>query len=358
MSTQFHSLKIREVRRETPEAVSISFAVPDDLRDTFSFRPGQHLTLKTELAGEEIRRNYSLCVSPLEGDLRVAIKQIPGGAFSTWANTELVAGQAVDVMAPHGSFTWKMDATRKRHYVGFAGGSGITPVLSLLKTALATEDQSCFTLFYGNRNSPGVIFLEELARLKDRYLNRLQVLHFLEDEEDEIAFLNGRLDRAKCDDLLSSLVDPQGVAAFFICGPAPMMDAAEQALLAAGVTAERIFTERFTAGALTAAQAEVSRQLEQQAAGLKLTVTLDGRRHVIAFDAAKGNILDSARAAGLPAPYACKGGVCATCRAKVVAGQVEMKQNYGLTDEEVAQGYILTCQSVPVGEGVVISYEG
>jgi ring-1,2-phenylacetyl-CoA epoxidase subunit PaaE len=357
MSPHFHPLTVTEVRRETPDAVSLRFELPDALRDTFRFKAGQYLTLKTELAGEEIRRNYSLCVSPVDQELRVAIKQIPGGAFSTYANSELKAGDTLDVMPPGGSFVWDMSGTQPHHYVGFAGGSGITPILSLLKTALATESASQFTLLYGNRNSQGVIFLEELAALKDRYLDRLQVLHFLEDEVDEIDLLNGRLDRAKCDELLSTFIDPSAITAFFICGPGPMMDAAEQSLLAFGVPAGQIFVERFSAGDLTPAQAAAAKQLEEQASGLKLTVTLEGRRHIIAFDAKAGNILDSAREAGLPAPYACKGGVCATCRAKVVSGHVEMKRNYGLTDEEVAAGFILTCQSIPVGEGVVIEYE-
>ncbi len=358
MSDRFHALTVAEVRKETADAISVRFHIPDELKDQFVFRAGQHLTLRTHLSGEEIRRNYSLCVSPLDGEVKVIIKQIPGGAFSSWANGTLLAGQKVDVMTPHGSFVWPFEASKAHHYVGFAGGSGITPVMSMLKTALQTEPKSHFTLFYGNRNSASIIFLEELAALKNRYLDRLKIFHFLDEEEDEIELFNGRLDRAKCDLLLSELVDTAKVDAFFICGPGPMMDAAEEALKARGVDSKLVFLERFVAGALTAAQAENVAKLEQRAAGLKLSVSLDGRRHLITFDAAKGNILDSARDAGLPAPFACKGGVCATCRAKVVSGQVEMKRNFGLTEEEVAQGYVLTCQAIPIGEGVVLDYEG
>jgi ring-1,2-phenylacetyl-CoA epoxidase subunit PaaE len=358
MSDRFHALTVAEVRKETADAISVRLHVPEDLRKHFTFRAGQHLTLRTLISGEEIRRNYSLCVSPLDDEIRVVIKQIPGGAFSSWANSTLAAGQSIDVMAPHGSFVWPFAASKKHHYVGFAGGSGITPVMSLLKTALQTEAHSHFTLFYGNRNSNSIIFMEELAALKNRYVDRLEVFHILSEEEDEIELFNGMLDRAKCDQLLTELVDPAKVDAFFICGPGPMMDAAEQALQARGVQPGIIHIERFLAGSLTAAQAETAAKLEKSAAGLKLAVTLDGRRHTIEFDAAKGNILDSARAAGIPAPFACKGGVCATCRAKVVSGKVEMKQNYGLTEDEIAQGYVLTCQAVPIGEGVVVDYEG
>ena len=357
MSDRFHTLTIADIRRETADAISVRFDVPDALRGQFAFKAGQHLTLRTRMEGQEIRRNYSLCVSPLEGELRVTIKRIHGGAFSNWANDTLAAGQKIEVMQPHGSFVWPFAANAVNRYVGFAGGSGITPVMSLLKTALRSEPLSRFTLLYGNRDSSSIIFLEELAALKNAFLDRLEVFHFLSDEEDEIELFNGMLDREKCDLLLSELIDPAQVSAFFICGPGPMMDAAEAALAAKGVDPARIHIERFTAGAVTAAQAQSAARLEKQAAGLKVTVSLDGRRHNIEFDAALGNILDSARASGLPAPFACKGGVCATCRAKVVSGEVEMKRNFGLTPEEVAQGYVLTCQAVPLGEGVVIDYE-
>jgi ring-1,2-phenylacetyl-CoA epoxidase subunit PaaE len=357
MSVAFHSLVIAEIVEETAEARSIRFAIPDALRDTFKFKPGQHLTLKAEIAGEELRRNYSLCVAPQDDAVTVTVKRIAGGAFSNWANDNLKPGDTLEVMPPHGSFTWDFDADAVNHYVGFAGGSGITPVMSLLKTALLIEPKSRFTLFYGNRDSGSIIFLEALAQLKNRFMDRLQVHHFLAEEAEDIDLFNGMLDRAKCDEILDVLVDPADAAAFFICGPGPMMDAAEQALLARGVGKERIHIERFTADrppeALQAQLAEMSRE----AAGLAMTVTLDGRKRRVPFDAAAGNILDSARLAGLPAPFACKAGVCATCRAKVVSGEVEMAARYGLTDDEVAAGYVLTCQSVPKGAGVELDYD-
>jgi ring-1,2-phenylacetyl-CoA epoxidase subunit PaaE len=226
-----------------------------------------------------------------------------------------------------------------------------------MKTTLAMEPQSRFTLFYGNRNSMGVMFLEEIAGLKDQYLDRLSVFHFLEEEEEEIELFNGRLDRAKVESILSTLVNADNTDAFFICGPGPMMDAIEEALLAKGVDKPRILIERFTTGPLSAAQAAAARALEEKAAGLRMSVTLNGRRMQVAFDPEKHSILDNVRAAGLPAPFACKGGVCATCRAKVTAGEVSMKVNYGLSEQEIADGYVLTCQATPLTEGVALTYD-
>ena len=357
MSIDFHKLRVAEVKRETPDAVSVRLELPEELRETFAFRAGQHLTFRREIGGEEVRRNYSLCVSPSEGVLKIGVKKIAGGVFSGWVSAELKAGDELDVMAPHGSFCWAFDAEARNEYVAFAGGSGITPILSLMKTALATEPHSRFTLFYGNRNSMGVMFLEEIAALKDRYLDRLSVYHFLEEEEEEIELFNGRLDQAKAEEILSTLVCAAHVDAFFICGPGPMMDAIEEALVARGVEKPRILIERFTTGPLSATQAAAARALEVQAAGLRMSVTLNGRRVQVAFDPEKHSILDNVRAAGLPAPFACKGGVCATCRAKVTSGEVQMKVNYGLSAEELAEGYVLTCQATPVSEGVTLTYD-
>jgi ring-1,2-phenylacetyl-CoA epoxidase subunit PaaE len=357
MSVGFHNLAIAEVIPETAEAKSIRFHVPEELRETFRFKPGQHLTLKADLGGEEVRRNYSLCVAPQEGEVKVTVKRIAGGLFSNWANDNLQAGDSVDVMPPHGSFTWDFRPGASSHYVGFAGGSGITPVMSLLKTALLTEPDSRFTLLYGNRDSQSVIFLEALAKLKNRFMDRLQVHHFLAEEAEDIELFNGILDRPKCDDILSHLIDPAEAAAFFICGPGPMMDSAEEALIGRGVDRQKIHLERFTADRPPEALQAQLEALSKEAQGATLLVTLDGRKRRIPFSAEAGNILDSARLAGLPAPFACKAGVCATCRARVVSGEVEMAARYGLTDEEVAAGYVLTCQSVPKGEAVEVDYD-
>lgn len=357
MSVSFHTLTVAEVVDETADARSIRFDVPEELREAFRFKPGQHLTLKCDIGGEEIRRNYSLCVAPNDNILKVTVKRIAGGAFSNWANDNLKPGDRIDVMPPHGSFTLDFEPGAERHYVGFAGGSGITPVMSILKTALDVEPHSRFTLFYGNRDSQSVIFLEELARLKNRHMERLEIHHFLAEESEDIDLFNGMLDRAKCDEILAHLIEPSEIDAFFICGPGPMMDAAEQALVDHDVPRDRIHIERFTAGLPSAALAAQMQVLQSRAEGLTMVVTLDGRKRRIAFDAEAGNILDSARKAGLPAPYACKAGVCATCRARLISGEVEMAVQYGLSDEEVAAGYVLTCQSVPKGADVELDYD-
>ena len=356
MAEHFYPLRVAEIVPETDEANSLRFEVPPELADAFRFRAGQHLTLRASIGGEEVRRNYSLCVAPDAGQLRVTVKRIAGGVFSNWVGDTLRPGDTLDVMTPHGSFTTDFDPARTRRYVAFAGGSGITPVISLIRTALSVESGSRFTLFYGNRDSNSVIFLEALADLKDRYMGRFELCHFLSDEEGDVPLFNGMLDRKTCDAAIDALVDePAGVDAWFICGPGPMMDAAEVALIDHGVAADRIRIERFTAGRPSAAAAAAIAQAQTEAAGLSIAVTLDGRTRKVAFDGA--NILDSARDAGLPAPFACKAGVCATCRARLTAGKVEMAVHYGLSDEEVAAGYILTCQSVPIGEGVAVDYD-
>lgn len=357
MSNAFHSLTIADLRREISDAVSINLNVPEALAPQFRFAPGQHLTLRAQIGEEDVRRNYSICSAPHEGEIRVAIKAVPGGLFSNWANRDLVAGQQIEVMPPHGSFTWPFDPARKAHYVGCAGGSGITPVLSLLKTALATEPQSRFTLLYGNRSTTSIMFLEELAALKNRFLARLQVVHVLEDEEGDFDILNGRLDAEKIGAILQSLIDPAGIEAAFICGPAGMMDSAEQALRQAGVEQRRILVERFTAGPLDGAQQAAAQALTSKAQGRAMLVTVDGRRRKLTFEAGKGSILEAARDAGLPAPFACKAGVCATCRAKVVSGHVSMKQNFGLSAEEVAQGFVLACQALPLSDDVELTFD-
>ena len=356
MAEHFYQLRVAEVVPETEDANSIRFEVPAELKDAFRFKAGQHLTLRTNIGGEEVRRNYSLCTAPADEDLMVTVKRIAGGVFSNWVGDQLKVGDSIDVMSPHGSFTTEFDPNVRHRYVGFAGGSGITPVISLIRTALSVEPNSSFTLFYGNRDANSIIFLEELAALKDRYLGRFELYHFLSDEEGDVDLFNGMLDRETCDEAIEHLIDEPGeIDAWFICGPGPMMDAAEGALLDKDVARERIHIERFTAGRPSAALAAQMAQLQEKAAGLTISVTLDGRTRKVEFTEA--NILDSAREAGLPAPFACKAGVCATCRAKVTKGKVEMAARYGLTDEEIAGGYVLTCQSVPVGEGVAVDYD-
>ena len=357
MSTSFHALRVLHVERETDDAVALTLLPNEADKDLFRFKPGQHLTLRTEIGGKDVRRNYSLFVAPADGTLRVAIKRIAGGAFSSWAMDQIKAGDVIESMIPRGHFTFAFDESQRRSYIAFAAGSGITPILSLLKAGLGIEQQSQFTLLYGNRTSSSIMFLEQIAALKDRYIGRLQIYHFLDAEAHDVDLFNGQLDPARVSTILETLVDPAQIDAAFICGPGPMMDTAESALRQAGVDPGVIMVERFSAGrptvisVATATEGPPTDQVEMQ-------VVVDGRRRTVAFDPALGNILDSARAAGLPAPYACKAGVCATCRAKLVAGEVKMAANYGLSQAEVDAGYILTCQSSPLTGDVWIDYDG
>ena len=356
MAEHFHALRVAEIAPETDDAMSIRFDIPYELADAFRFKAGQHLTLRADINGEEVRRNYSLCTAPSEGAIKVTVKRIAGGVFSNWVAESLKPGDTIDVMTPVGSFTTPFEVGAARRYVGIAGGSGITPIMSLIRTALSEEPASRFTLFYGNRDSQSVIFLDALADLKDRYLGRLELFHFLAEEEGEIDLFNGMLDEGRCAEAVDRLVvDPAGVDAWFICGPGPMMDAAEAVLLERGIAHERVHVERFTAGRPSAAMEQQMAAVREEAVGQTIAVTLDGRTRRIEFDG--NSILDSARAAGLAAPFACKAGVCATCRAKVISGKVEMAAHYGLTDEEIADGYVLTCQSVPAGDGVAVDYD-
>jgi ring-1,2-phenylacetyl-CoA epoxidase subunit PaaE len=356
VSARFYPVRVAEIVPETGEANSIRFEIPPEHREAFAFRAGQHLTLRAVIRGEEVRRNYSLCTAPDEQDWMVTVKRIGGGVFSNWVGEHLKAGDILDVMPPHGSFTTDFDSGRKRHLVGIAGGSGITPVMSLLRSTLKYEPESRFTLLYGNRDSTSIIFLDALAALKDKYLDRFDIYHFLDAEEGDVDLFNGMLDRSRLETAIPLLVpDVAEVDGWFICGPGPMMDAAEGALLDRGIAKERIHIERFTADRPAGAVVREMSELQTKAAGVTVSVTLDGRTRKIAFT--EGNILDSVRVAGLPAPFACKAGVCATCRAKVTKGKVEMAACYGLTDEEVADGYVLTCQSVPIGGDVAVDYD-
>src|SRR5436190_20583476 len=328
MAEHFHALRVAEIVPETSEANSIRFEIPAELRERFVFKAGQHLTLRMTIEGEEVRRNFSRGPAPDEAGWMVTVKRLGGGLFSNWIGDALKAGDTVEVMPPHGSFTTEFDESRKRHLVGIAGGSGITPVMSLIRTTLRSEPNSRFTLFYGNRDSSSVIFLEALAGLKDKHLGRFEIYHFLDAEEQDIALFNGMLNRERLEEAIPALVpDAAEVAGWFICGAGPMMDAAQGARLDLNVPKERIHIERFTADRPAEAVAKEMAQLQTKAEGVSVAVTLDGRTRRVPFTA--GNILDSARASGLPAPFACKAGVCATCRAKVTKGKVEMAARYG-----------------------------
>jgi ring-1,2-phenylacetyl-CoA epoxidase subunit PaaE len=331
--------------------------VPPGLRDAYRITQGQFVTLRETLDGEDVRRSYSVCVGvpdyEARGELRVAIKRVAGGRFSNWANDALKPGHEIDVMTPDGRFFTALDPARARHYVGFAGGSGITPMLSLIRTVLAAEPRSAFTLVYGNRTVASIMFLEELEALKNTYIDRLRLVHVLSDEPQEVDLLSGLLDAGRCGELMRTALAGEAIDEAFVCGPAPMMDAAEAALLEAGVPRERIHVERFG----TPAPSGAPKAVAPGAPSAAVTIVVDGkeRRLRVPFDGPA--ILDAGLAAGAPLPYACKGGVCCTCRAKVLEGEVRMDKNYTLEPKEIAAGFVLTCQSHPVSERVVVSYD-
>ena len=347
----FHSTKVLEVRRETADCVSVALEVPNT--ETFSFVPGQYLTLRSTINGQEVRRSYSLCSSPLSGELRVAIKQVEQGVFSTWANTELKAGDTIETMPPMGNFALEIEPTDEQTYVGFAAGSGITPVLSILKTVLERAPKAKFILFYGNRKTNSIIFKAELEDLKDAYMGRLEVHHVLSREDQGNDLLFGRIDEARAAQFATQIPGVKAAAGHFLCGPEAMIKGVQSALEQAGVASKNIHFELFTSAAPAAEKAPAASASSGDAA---VTVILDGEETHFT-QGPKDFILDAALDAGADVPYACKGAVCCTCRAKVLEGEVEMAMNYSLTDDEVAEGFILTCQSMPRSPKVTVSFD-
>jgi ring-1,2-phenylacetyl-CoA epoxidase subunit PaaE len=352
---RFHSLRVTEVRRETADAVSIALAVPEAARADFAYAPGQYLTLRTRLGGEEVRRSYSICSGLDDGELRIAIKRVPEGRFSAWAHEGLRPGDVIEAMPPEGRFTLAPDPAATRVYAGFAAGSGITPVLSILKTVLSREPRSRFLLFYGSRSTGQIIFRDQLEDLKDRFLDRLSVVHVLSREQQDIPLLNGRLDAAKIRALLPRMIDPARIDHAFVCGPAGMIEEVGATLAALGLPEERLHVERFTpaGGAAPAAPARVATDAPAFAIA---AVTVDGVRTEVPV--AEGEpILDAALRAGLDLPYSCRGGMCSTCRARLTEGEVEMEVNYALEPWETEAGYVLTCQAHARTRRVAVDYD-
>lgn len=350
---RFHDLTISDVRRETADTISLAFAVPQSLREQYRYTPGQYLTLRATLDGEDVRRSYSICSGLDEAELRVAIKRVAGGAFSNWANDQLHAGDTLAVMTPDGRFGVPIVPGATRTLVAFAAGSGITPIMSILKTMLRRE-AGRFFLFYGNRSAADIIFREQLEDLKDRYLARLSVFHVLSREQQDIAVLNGHLDAEKVGLLMRSMLPIDSVDQAFVCGPQPMIEGLEKELADIGMARERVHVERFTPGAGgRPSQVVVAPTAKPKAIA---TVISEGAR--FEFPVAEGEaIIDAAIRAGRSLPYSCKGGMCCTCRARLVEGRVEMTVNYSLEPWETDAGYVLTCQSHPVTDRVVIDYD-
>ena len=361
---RFHDLTVARVNPEAAGAVAITFAVPAELQERFAFEPGQFLTLRSTIDGQDVRRNYSICSTRSRygshGELEVGIRPMDGGVFSNWAATQLKAGDTLAVMPPDGRFTIRKP--RALHRVGFAAGSGITPILSIIASTMEESDSAKFTLVYGNRRMSSVMFNEALQDLKDKYKNRLTLIHVLSRQAQEVPLLEGRIDGAKVQQLIDTLLPAKSMDEVFVCGPEAMIDAVQGALTSAGVPAERIYSERFTSPTLENLTPDARRAAvvqpdpEAPAGQVQLTVLIDGKSHELAMRTDQ-HVLDVALSAGLDLPYSCKAGVCCTCRAKVLDGAVVMDKNFTLEGDEMAQGFVLSCQARPTSDRLVVSYD-
>ncbi|MCA8927096.1 MAG: 2Fe-2S iron-sulfur cluster binding domain-containing protein [Alphaproteobacteria bacterium] len=357
---RIHPLAIAEIRCEAPDAVAVRFAVPDALAADYAYTAGQYLTLCRDFDGAELRRCYSLCRRPGDPGLWIGVREEPGGRFSGWLNGEAQVGDTVPVLTPDGRFTFTPDPNGPpRELLCVAAGSGITPVLAILETLLADEPQSRATLVYANRDAAHIMFRERVEDLKDRYLSRLGIFHVLSREVPEVDLLAGRFDAAKC----QAFFGPNGVApadgfdAAYLCGPEPLMDLVADSLRHHGLDAARIRRERFLNADAPAPTDAAVRPPEPVPDGTEITIIIDGRRRRFAFDPAHSSILDAARAAGADVPYACKAGVCATCRGLLVEGEVHIARNHALDPDELERGFILSCQARPTTARVVIDYD-
>jgi ring-1,2-phenylacetyl-CoA epoxidase subunit PaaE len=361
MSIHFHPLRVKAIRKETQECVSVEFEVPEDLKNDFQFNQGQSLSMRTFINGEEIRRTYSLCSSPLDQQWKVAIKKVEGGLFSSFANEDLKVNDTIEVMEPVGKFYTPLDPSHKKNYLAFAAGSGITPVISIIRTTLRTEPESSFTLVFGNRSRSSIIFFEELEGLKNTFLDRFTLIHILSRERTETPLNTGRIDVSKLNEL-GRIVDYGSMDEIFLCGPEEMIFCVKDYLESKGVAKKNIHFELFTTpGSGTTSNLKTAGSEKTAITGgpkCRVTMQVDGRS--FDFDLALGSdttLLDAALEKGADLPYACKGGMCCTCKAKLLEGEVQMDVHWGLEDEEIAKGFILTCQSHPKTERVVIDFD-
>jgi ring-1,2-phenylacetyl-CoA epoxidase subunit PaaE len=365
---RFHPLAVREVRRLTEDSIEVAFAVPDELAGEYDYAPGQYLALRKELGGRELRRSYSICAAPVPGELRIAIKRDLGGEFSTWANESLEPGTIIDVMSPQGTFTTQLGASGgdgdrpsvDRHYAAIAAGSGITPVMALARTLLASSPAVRFSVVYSNRTAQDVMFLEELAELKDRYPARFALYHVLTRERRVSDVFSGRLDAERLGVFLESLVRPQDVDEWFICGPFELVQLVRDTLEEAGVDRSHVRFELFTTDRPDRPEGQHGRPVvvDESEGVHTINFTLDGVSATVTTALhSRESILNAALRVRSDVPFACAGGVCGTCRAKLVDGTVEMDENYALEPEELERGYVLTCQSHPTSDTVTVSYD-
>lgn len=353
---QFHRLKIADVRRETPDAVSIAFAIPQALADLYRFQPGQHLTLRATVNGEDVRRSYSICTGLDDGELRVAVKKVEGGRFSVFCNEAIKAGDEIDVMTPQGRFGVMPDPSVARTYLAVVAGSGITPVASIMRTLLKREPSSRFVLIYGNRNANSIIFKDDLEDLKDRFLSRVSIHHVLSREEQDVGILNGRIDQGKIEGILRAVAPAQTIDHVFLCGPGALIEESRAVLGKLGIPAERIHTEYFSTDGLPVVQKAPVRARTEPAGGAKAHVTLNGTNFTLSVREGE-TVVDAGLREGHEMPYSCRGGMCCTCRAKLVSGEVRMDQNFSLEPWELEAGFVLTCQSHPVTSDVTLDFD-
>jgi len=357
MARHFHPLSIRDVVRETADCISVSFEIPDDLRVLFAFKAGQYITLRAEVGDRELRRSYSLCSAPHENEWRVAIKRVDGGQFSQWAHAFLRAGEVIDVLPPDGHFVYSTDNSRSRHVLLLAAGSGITPTLAILRTILETEDHSQVTLVYGNRRVKDIIFKEQIEDLRDRFMSRFQLIHTLSGELQEAPLANGRLDGAKVTSLLATVIDQAVLDDVFVCGPGGMIQSCVDACADAGISGQRVHKEIFGVPAAVASAETDNADGHASGETARVSVVADGIERELRVGYRSDSILDVVLGAGVDVPYACKAGVCCTCRAQVLEGEVRMDANFALEQHEVERGFVLTCQSHPVTDKVRLSYD-
>lgn len=352
----FHPIQVKEVYKETTDCSVITFDIPETLVSEFQFRQGQHLTLRSIIDGEDVRRSYSLCSSPTEGVWKVAVKQIPGGVFSTYVNEQLQNGDWIDLMEPSGAFGLSVSSTPK-NYIAFVAGSGITPVLSMIKAHLSQEPEATFKLFYLNRTVKSIIFKEEIEQLRNQYFGRFEIFYFLTKEYRDIEMFNGRFSQEKLSEIFQKLVSVDHLDEAFLCGPEEMIFLVRDALVAAGMDADHVHYELFVSGLTEEDKQRAARLAEQNVEGVEVTIVDGGKDFHFTMTQDHHNILDAALAAGADLPYACKGGVCSTCKCQVVSGSVEMKINYALEADEVAQQFVLSCQAVPTSEEVKVNFD-
>ncbi|RCW94104.1 2Fe-2S iron-sulfur cluster-binding protein [Winogradskyella arenosi] len=354
---EFYKLKIKEIYKETKDTSVITFDVPQALYETFKFRQGQHLTLKADLNGQDVRRSYSLCSSPYEQEWKVAVKAIPEGKFSTYINESLTAGDELEVMSPSGTFGVECNPNKAKNYLFFAAGSGITPVLSMLKAHLQAEPNATCKLFYVNKTAKSIIFKEELEQLRNTFFGRLEIYYFLTKERRDIELFNGRFDDDKMQVLTKTFIDIPDTSEVFLCGPEKMVNYVSEYLINAGLPKELVHFELFITGLSEEDIKRAERLSQQNVEGTEVVIVDGGKEFAFTMTTAYDNILDAALGAGADLPFACKGGVCSTCKCEVKEGSVEMKINYALDDKEVSQNLVLSCQAVPTSDKVVVDFD-